>query len=81
MERLDVTGEICPRPALLVRETLKELEPGEELLVTGDYPPAERNLRRSCSFHGFAVEAVETPDDTTFQLKIVVTEEASLPEA
>lgn len=80
MQRLDVTGEICPRPALLVREALETLEPGDELLVTGDYPPAERNLRRSCAFHGYEVEGVEDNDDT-FTLRIAVTEEASVPEA
>lgn len=80
MERLDVTGEICPRPALLVRRALSDLEPGDELLVTGDYPPAERNLRRSCAFHGFGVEGVERDDDS-FTLRISVTEDASVPEA
>ena len=80
MERLDVTGEICPRPALLVREALADLEPGDELLVTGDYPPAERNLRRSCAFHGYSVEGIEN-DDNTFVLRIGVTESASIPEA
>ncbi len=80
MERLDVRGEICPRPALLAREALAELEPGDELLVTGDYPPAERNLRRSCSFHGYEVEGVES-DEGTFSLRIAVTETASTPEA
>lgn len=54
-ESVDVTGAVCPKPALIVRRCLTELEPGDELLVTGDYPPAERNLRRTCYKHGFEV--------------------------
>ena len=57
MERVDVTGEVCPRPALIVRRELAALDPGETLVVRGDYPPAERNLRRTCRTHGFEVTA------------------------
>jgi tRNA 2-thiouridine synthesizing protein A len=55
MERVDVRGEVCPRPALIVRRRLADLDPGETLLVEGDYPPAEENLRRTCGKHGFEV--------------------------
>jgi tRNA 2-thiouridine synthesizing protein A len=68
MKRVDVTGEICPRPALIVRRELSDLDDGETLLVEGDYPPAERNLRRSCTTHGFEVrdadDRVESDGDT-----------------
>lgn len=77
-EAVDVTGAVCPKPALIVRRCLQELEPGDELLVTGDYPPAERNLRRTCYKHGFEVS--DGPDHTseTFQLRIRVTEDSAL---
>lgn len=80
MEEVDVTGAVCPKPALIVRRCLQTLDEGDELLVTGDYPPAERNLRRTCHKHGFAV--TDGPDDTddTFQLRIAVTEESGLDE-
>jgi len=68
MERVDVTGEVCPRPALIVRRELSDLDDGETLFVEGDYPPAERNLRRSCTTHGFDVrdadDLVDAEDDT-----------------
>ena len=81
-ERVDVRGEVCPRPALGVRRRLSELEPGDELLVRGDYPPAKRNLERTCTKHGFEVrEAGTGPDDESdtgdFQLRITVTEDAA----
>lgn len=79
-ETVDVTGAICPRPALIVRECLGAMEAGDELLVTGDYPPAERNLRRTCYKHGFDVaDGPDHADDgERFQLRIRVTEESAL---
>lgn len=78
MEEVDVVGEVCPRPALIVRDRLAELDPGDELVVRGDFPPAEENLRRTCEKHGFAVSAVEPEESDNFALRISVTEETSL---
>lgn len=80
MSRVDVRGEICPRPALIVRRELADLEPGDTLVVRGDYPPAERNLRRMCTTHGFDVSAVDTDDTDEFELRLLVTDMSSLPE-
>jgi tRNA 2-thiouridine synthesizing protein A len=77
-EAVDVTGTICPKPALIVRRCLQELEPGDELLVTGDYPPAERNLRRTCYKHDFEVSDGPNHTEDEFQLRIHVTEKSSL---
>lgn len=77
-EAVDVTGAVCPKPALIVRRCLQELEPGDELLVTGDYPPAERNLRRTCYKHGFEVSDGLDHATETFQLRIRVTEDSAL---
>lgn len=79
MKRVDVTGEVCPRPVLILRQELVGMEPGDEVLVRGDYTPAERNIRRTCERHGFAVEDVGDADDA-FELRIGVTEDASIPE-
>ncbi|MDS0477271.1 sulfurtransferase TusA family protein [Natrinema sp. 1APR25-10V2] len=82
MTRVDVRGEVCPRPALIVRQQLAELETGDSLLVRGDYPPAERNLCRMCRKRGFTVVEIEDEGDgNTFELRIEVTEDAELPEA
>ena len=78
MEHVDVTGEVCPRPALIVRDRLTELAAGDTLVVEGDYPPAEQNLRRTCTNHGFTVEDGDgDADDDRFELRITVTDEAS----
>ncbi|MFB6297120.1 MAG: sulfurtransferase TusA family protein [Salinirussus sp.] len=77
MEQVDVTGEVCPRPALIVRDRLGDLAPGETLVVEGDYPPAEENLRRTCTRHGFEVDE-GSEDGDSFELRISPTEDASL---
>jgi len=77
MERVDVTGEVCPRPALIVRRRLSDLDPGDTLVVRGDYPPAEENLRRTCRKHGFEVETTEEDGDH-FELAVTATEGATL---
>ncbi|ADB62789.1 SirA family protein (plasmid) [Haloterrigena turkmenica DSM 5511] len=82
MTRVDVSGEVCPRPALIVRKRLSELEVGDRLLVRGDYPPAERNLCRMCRKRGFTVAKTEDgTDGDAFELRIEVTEGAEIPEA
>lgn len=79
-EELDVTGEVCPRPALIVRDALEDLEPGDELVVTGDYPPAEQNLRRTCEKHGYTVQATESEGGgDSFTLQIGVPDRAVGP--
>ena len=80
MTRVDVRGEVCPRPALIVRQRLSKLEAGDELLVRGDYPPAERNLSRMCRKHGFTVEKTGDGTDDNFELLVEVTDEAEIPE-
>ncbi|WP_459191101.1 sulfurtransferase TusA family protein [Halosimplex sp. J119] len=85
MERVDVRGEICPRPALIVRERLADLDGDETLVVRGDYPPAERNLRRMCNNHGFEVAAADdSPDGDAdadeFALRVRPTGETAIAE-
>ncbi len=77
MHEVDVTGEVCPRPALIVRRRLSDLDAGEELLVRGDYPPAEENLRRTCEKHGFEVSAAGG-EDGDFELRITVSDGATV---
>ena len=75
---LDVSGLVCPQPIQVVRRCLAELDPGEELVVTGDYPPAQRSIFRTCYKHGYDVDLRQpVGDDGTFTISIRVTEDAS----
>lgn len=72
---IDVSGTVCPQTVVIVKRCLEELEPGDDLTVVGDYPPAERSIRRSCHKHGFDVSSAPTSDpDAEFALRIRVTE-------
>jgi tRNA 2-thiouridine synthesizing protein A len=82
---LDIRGLVCPQTGAVVRRALAELDPGEALLVTGDYPPAARSIRRSCYKHGYRVAeesaggaAGDGESDGEFTLRITVTEEGTL---
>jgi len=71
MTRVDVRGEICPRPALIVRQQLAELETGDELLVQGDYPGGTEPLSNECRKRGFTVAKTEDgSDENAFKLRI-----------
>lgn len=75
---VDVRGTVCPQPVLIVRRCLAELEPGDVLTVRGDYPPAERSIRRTCYKHQYRVSSEPTKDsDTEFALRIHVTQSAA----
>ncbi|WP_254525541.1 sulfurtransferase TusA family protein [Natrinema caseinilyticum] len=77
---VDVSGMVCPQPVSIVRRCLEELEPGDELVVTGDYPPAERSICRTCYKHGYAVAdatATDSEGTETFSLRIRVPERAT----
>ncbi len=86
--RLDVRGMVCPQPTAIVRRCLGELEPGDELEVVGDYPPAKRSIRRSCFKHGFEVREAapergdgvegDSGDGEAFRLQIRATEAAAI---
>lgn len=74
---IDVSGTVCPQTVLIVKRCLAELEPEDALTVVGDYPPAERSIRRSCHKHRYDVSAASTTDpETEFALRIRVTEES-----
>ncbi len=50
--RLDVSGLRCPVPLLMTARCVDALEPGERLLVTGDDPELELDVRRWCTEAG-----------------------------
>jgi tRNA 2-thiouridine synthesizing protein A len=79
MTRVDVRGEPCPRPALVVRERLADLTAGDTLEVVGDHGPARRNIRRVCEERGCDVTAVDAPPGE-FELHVRILDGATLPE-
>jgi tRNA 2-thiouridine synthesizing protein A len=58
VERLDLSGEVCPFTFVRTKLRLEELPPGARLLVVVDHPPASRSVPRSAAAEGHAVLAV-----------------------
>lgn len=69
-----MSDTVCPQTVLIVKRCLEELESGDELTVVGDYPPAERSIRRSCYKHGYDISTASTDSETEFALRIRVNE-------
>ncbi|WP_330633486.1 sulfurtransferase TusA family protein [Halocatena halophila] len=72
---LDVRNTVCPRTTLVVRRCLMELQPADQLTVRGDYPPAERSIRRACYRRGFHVSGGPI-GEREFVLTITVPDES-----
>ena len=51
-QRIDAQGLICPEPLMLVRNRVREMRPGEVLLVAATDPSTDRDFRDFCRFMG-----------------------------
>lgn len=61
---LDATGLICPEPLMLVRNAVRDLNPGEVLHVVATDPSTERDFHNFCRFMGhdmLAQQVAEQP--------------------
>ncbi|MEW6523747.1 MAG: sulfurtransferase TusA family protein [Bacillota bacterium] len=56
--RLDLCGEVCPYTFVKALLVLEEMEPGETVDITVDYPPAASNVPRSLALYGHEVLGV-----------------------
>jgi len=49
---LDATGLNCPEPVMLLHNYVRDIAPGEILLVVADDPSTRRDIPRFCNFLG-----------------------------
>lgn len=47
---LDAQGLRCPEPVMMVRKTVRGMQPGETLLVIADDPATTRDIPGFCRF-------------------------------
>jgi tRNA 2-thiouridine synthesizing protein A len=66
---LNVCNEVCPMPIVKTREALKEMKPGETLVVIVDYPPSKENVQRFAINEGHEILGVSNDDRT---IKIII---------
>ncbi|MFZ5827887.1 MAG: sulfurtransferase TusA family protein [Bacillota bacterium] len=58
---LCLVGEVCPVPLMRAEEALRELQPGEELVIETDYARAVRNLSHWSHRRGLSCEIEPLP--------------------
>ena len=51
-QQLDALGLRCPEPVMMVRKTIRGMEPGQTLLITADDPATVRDIPSFCRFMG-----------------------------
>jgi len=59
---LDALGLRCPEPVMMVRKTVRSMQPGETLLVIADDPATTRDIPGFCLFmeHELLAQQVES---------------------
>ena len=57
--KLDTQGLLCPEPLMLLRNTVRELEPGTILYVIASDPTTHRDFANFCRFMGHELLAAE----------------------
>jgi tRNA 2-thiouridine synthesizing protein A len=60
---LDCIGLYCPEPVFRTRLALDEMEVGQLLEVTADYPAAEEDIKRLVMRLGHEIVGFESDDD------------------
>lgn len=61
--QLDARGLFCPEPVMMLHNKVREMQPGEELLVLATDPSTTRDIPKFCAFLGHALLAQETVDE------------------
>ncbi|WP_258360108.1 sulfurtransferase TusA family protein [Moorella sulfitireducens] len=56
--RLDTCGEMCPIPIVRTKVKLKELKPGDMLIVTSDHSCTSQSLAETVQKMGYRVEVM-----------------------
>ncbi|MHA1791580.1 MAG: sulfurtransferase TusA family protein [Promethearchaeota archaeon] len=69
INKLDTSGAACPMPAFRTKKALAKLEPGDILVVTGDFIEAVENIVRIVNENNAKVINKEI-NDATFRIEI-----------
>ncbi|MCW3491255.1 sulfurtransferase TusA family protein [Dethiobacter alkaliphilus] len=70
VNRLDITGEVCPVTFIKVKLKLEEMEPGEQLEVLLDDGTPIKNVPKTLAVDGHAVLSREKQPDGSYLLLV-----------
>ena len=74
---IDAVGLICPEPLMIVRNKVREMQPGETVHIVATDPSTTRDFRNFCRFMGHALhELGASGSDTGPRLEFVIEKRA-----
>ena len=59
-ETLDALGMRCPEPVMMIRLTIRNMQPGQSLLIIADDPATTRAIPAFCRFMDHELLASDT---------------------
>ncbi|WNO59694.1 sulfurtransferase TusA [Rheinheimera sp. MMS21-TC3] len=59
-ETLDALGMRCPEPVMMIRLTIRNMQPGQSLLIIADDPATTRDIPAFCRFMDHELLASDT---------------------
>lgn len=69
-EHLDTMGLLCPLPVLRIIKRMRELKPGDQLVIKADDPAASIDIPHYCHEHGhLLVETESVAGQTIFKIE------------
>ncbi|ATC92862.1 sulfurtransferase TusA [Pseudoalteromonas tunicata] len=57
---LDAIGLRCPEPVMMIRGTIRKMQPNETVLILADDPSTTRDIPSFCRFMDHTLVAVQT---------------------
>ena len=57
---LEAEGLRCPEPVMMIRKTIRSMQPGEVLLIIADDPATKRDVPNFCEFMDHQLLKVST---------------------
>lgn len=67
---LDASGLNCPEPVMLLHKKMRELQPGDLLLVLATDPSTTRDIPKFCTFLGHELlSAAETGKSYRYRIR------------
>ncbi|MDG6897511.1 tRNA 2-thiouridine(34) synthase TusA [Actinobacillus delphinicola] len=61
-KELNALGLRCPEPVMMVRKTIRHMQPGEVLLIIADDPATTRDIPSFCQFMDHQLLKSQTQD-------------------
>lgn len=67
---LDARGLFCPEPVMMLHNRIRDMKPGEEVLVLATDPSTRRDIARFCEFLGHPLlESAEEGGEFRFRIR------------